>query len=112
MSDRYNVIDKNISDNSEWALQFYSGMEIAFDELSNQGVTLNVTVMDSKANEREVGALARTNRDLQDAHLIIGPYLRTNASILADKARTTGAVLCRLILHPPLCQHKTLITFN
>lgn len=93
LSDRYNAIDKSISDNSKWALQFYGGMEMAFDELSGKGVALNVTVMDSKASEREVGSLARANRDLQDAHLIIGPYMRNNASILADKARTTGAVL-------------------
>lgn len=93
LSGRYNSLDKDFSANSAWALQFYNGMEMAFDELSGQGVKLNVSVMDSKANERQVGNLARTNRDLNDAHLIIGPYLRNNTAILADKARTTGAVI-------------------
>ncbi len=93
LSGRYNSMDKDFSANSTWALQFYNGMEMAFDELSAQGVKLNVSVMDSKANESVVGNLARTNRDLNEAHLIIGPYLRNNVSILADKARTTGAVI-------------------
>jgi ABC-type branched-subunit amino acid transport system substrate-binding protein len=93
LSDRFSAVDKTFSTNSSWALQFYSGMEMAFDELSAQGIPLNVSVMDSKANEQVVTTLARTNRDLNNAHLIIGPYLRSNVSILAEKARSTGAVL-------------------
>jgi ABC-type branched-subunit amino acid transport system substrate-binding protein len=93
LSDRYSSIDKRIPPNSTWALQFYNGMEMAFDELSEQGVALNVSVMDSEASEQQVNDLVRTNRDLNQAHLVIGPYLRNNASILANKMRTTGGVL-------------------
>lgn len=93
LSDRYNATSKEFISSSSWALQFYNGMDMAFDELSAQGVKLNVSVKDSKANEREVSKLARSDRELNEAHLIIGPYLRTNASILADKARTTGGVI-------------------
>jgi ABC-type branched-subunit amino acid transport system substrate-binding protein len=93
LSDRYNSIDKRIAPNSTWALQFYNGMEMAFDELSEQGIALNVTVLDSKASETEVTNLTRSNRELNEAHLVIGPYLRSNAAILANKVRSTGGVL-------------------
>ncbi|MEL7221289.1 MAG: hypothetical protein AAGJ93_08220, partial [Bacteroidota bacterium] len=93
LSDRYNSIDRSISNNSTWALQFYNGMELGLEELEEKGVALNVSVLDSKASERVVGNLARSDRALNDAHLILGPYLRSNATILADKARTSGSVL-------------------
>lgn len=93
LSDRYSSIDKRIAPNSTWALQFYNGMEMAFEELSEEGIALNVTVLDSKASETEVTNLARSNRDLNEAHLVIGPYLRSNAAILANKVRSTGGVL-------------------
>lgn len=93
LSDRYDVVNKRISDNSQWALQYYNGMQLAFDDLSAQGIALNVSVIDSKASESVVGGLARTNKDINDAHLVIGPYKRNNVAILADKARTTGAVV-------------------
>ncbi|MEZ4988715.1 MAG: ABC transporter substrate-binding protein [Saprospiraceae bacterium] len=37
--------------------------------------------------------MARTNKDVNSAHLIIGPYLRSNATILAEKARSNGSIL-------------------
>jgi ABC-type branched-subunit amino acid transport system substrate-binding protein len=93
LTDRYNTIDKRIPSNSTWALQYFNGMELAFEELSDAGIALNVTILDSKASQREVSTMARTNRELNNAHLIIGPYLRDNAAVLAEKARSTGAIL-------------------
>ncbi|MEM1215414.1 MAG: hypothetical protein AAGJ82_07010 [Bacteroidota bacterium] len=93
LTDRYSTVDNTYSNNSTWAVQFYNGMNLAFDELEQQGVSLNVSLLDSKANEREVQNLTRTNRVLNDAHLILGPYLRSNASLLAEKARNAGSVL-------------------
>ncbi|MEL6655766.1 MAG: ABC transporter substrate-binding protein [Bacteroidota bacterium] len=93
LTDRFSAIDRRIAPNSTWALQFYNGMQMAFDELSQAGIALNVSVIDSKANQREVSNMARLNRDLNSAHMIIGPYLRDNAAVLAEKARNTGAVL-------------------
>ena len=93
LTDRFSVSTNEIPDNSQWALQFYSGMEMAFDELSTEGIALNVSVLDSKASEQTVGALARTNTDIANAHLVIGPYRRNNAAILAERMRVTGGVL-------------------
>ncbi len=93
LTNRYAASGNRISDNSEWALQFYNGMQMAFDELSDQGVALNVSVLDSKASESTVGALARTNNDVNNAHLVVGPYRRNNVSIIADKMQLTNGVV-------------------
>lgn len=93
LSDRYNAVDGRIASNSIWALQFYNGMQMAFDELNQAGISLNVNVLDTKASQSEVNSLTRFNRELNSAHMIIGPYLRDNAALLAEKARLTGAVL-------------------
>jgi len=93
LSDRYNRMDKQISPNSEWALHYYSGMEMAYEELSAQGVKLNVSLLDSKASPQVVSNLVRTSPQIENAHLIIGPYLSANARLLADKVRTAGNVL-------------------
>lgn len=93
LTDRFNASSNELPDNSDWALHFYGGMQMALDELSEEGIALNVSVLDSKASEQAVGSLARLNSDLSNAHLIIGPYRRNNAAILADKVRTTGGVL-------------------
>lgn len=93
LTDRFTGDKSSIPANSEWALQFYNGMRMAFDDLSAQNIPLNVSVIDSKANERHVSDLARTNSDINAAHLIIGPYVRTNVAVMAEKAKSNGSVL-------------------
>ncbi len=93
LSHRFNSTTNDIPDNAEWALEFYNGMQMAFDVLSAEGVALNVSVLDSRASDQAVGALARTNTDIANAHLVIGPYRRNNVSILAERMRATGGVL-------------------
>ncbi|MEZ4988716.1 MAG: hypothetical protein R2795_27455 [Saprospiraceae bacterium] len=48
MTDRYNSTDKKVPENATWALQFYNGMTLAFEDLSSEGVSLNVSVLDSR----------------------------------------------------------------
>jgi hypothetical protein len=92
LTDRF-AASRTIDANSNWALHFYGGVQMALDELSAQGVPLNVSVLDSKADERAVAELARGNRDLTQAHLVIGPYRRDNVALLANQFRTTGQVI-------------------
>jgi hypothetical protein len=87
LSDRFNENSSEIYDNSAWALNFYGGMKMAMDELNDEGVKLNVTVMDSKANERAVGDLLSTRTELFNAHLIMGPYRKDNVELVADFAK-------------------------
>jgi ABC-type branched-subunit amino acid transport system substrate-binding protein len=79
------------SDNAvaEWAMQYYSGMKLALDQLGQEGMRLKVTVMDTKADTNEVYRLIR-RPELNRAQLLIGPYKRDNIRILAEYAKRNG----------------------
>ena len=79
-----------IPENATWALQFYGGVRMAFEELENEGIKLNVTVMDSKADQRQVGQLLTSRDDVFKSHLIIGPYRPDNVEMVANFARRSG----------------------
>lgn len=87
LTDRFNPEAAEIYDNSKWALSFYGGMKMALDELNDEGIKFNVTVMDSKASERAVGQLLSTRAELFNAHLILGPYRSDNVRLLAEFAK-------------------------
>lgn len=75
-----------INSNSLWAINYYAGSKMAMDVLSEEGVRLNVSVMDSKASASTISSLIRSNPDLKNANLIIGPYRRDNIVQVADFA--------------------------
>lgn len=87
LSDRFNPESNEIFRNSTWALNYYGGMQMALDELDDQGIKLNVRVMDSKAQESVVGRLLSTRTELYNSHLIIGPYRSDNVELVAEFAR-------------------------
>jgi hypothetical protein len=93
LTDRFDPASETMPENSEWALQFYGGMQMAFDDLASEGVSLNVSVIDTRASEATVGSLVRGNSDLANAHLVIGPYLRNNVAAIAERMRLTGGVV-------------------
>lgn len=90
LSDNYDPKSGVIPENSSWALQFYGGVRMAFDELEEEGIKLNVTVMDSKADTRQMGKLLTGRTALFNSHLIIGPYRRENVEMVADFAKRNG----------------------
>lgn len=87
LTDRFYIEDDEIYKNSHWALNFYGGVKMALDELRDEQLNLNINVVDSRASEQITQMLTRTNPDLLDANLIIGPYRRDNVRIIADFAR-------------------------
>ena len=87
LSDRFDPERNEIFRNSTWALNYYGGMKMALDELDDQGVKLNVQVMDSKAQEAAVGRLLNTRAEFYNSHLIIGPYRSDNVELVAEFAR-------------------------
>ncbi len=89
LTDRFNPNSGEIFDNSTWALNFYGGARMALEELDEQGVRLNVTVMDSKAEQRQVAQLT-TRTEMLNAHLLIGPYRRDNVELLANFSKRNG----------------------
>lgn len=87
LSDRFNAASEDMPENSSWALNFYGGLRMALDQLSEEGVKLKVTVMDSKANSRDVSRLIGGRSELLNAHLVIGPYRRENVELVANFAK-------------------------
>lgn len=82
-----------LPENSAWALNFYGGARLAMDVLSDEGINLNVSVLDSKASEETCSQLARNSAELRNAHLIIGPYRRNNVAIIAQLAKDQDIVM-------------------
>lgn len=87
LSHRFDDTAEDVYPDSRYALNFYAGARMALDELGDQGVRLNVNVYDSKASENTVRDLLRTDPDLPNSHLIIGPYRRQNVQKVADYAK-------------------------
>lgn len=87
MSQRFDPNSVEVNRSSLVALNFYSGMRMALDELDSEGIKLNVNVFDSQASESVVSELLRSNTALSNAHLIIGPFKTENVRLVADYAR-------------------------
>lgn len=86
LSDKFNPAVGQIPDNATWALQFYSGAKLALEVLNDEGLNLNVSVIDSKeTSDAAISSMVRSNSDLRNAHLIIGPYRRDNVAIVANE---------------------------
>ena len=70
---------------SENFIEFYEGVLLALDSLSDQGVRVNLRVFDSGADTLELKQTIRRNR-LSNLDLIIGPVYRENFSLMARYA--------------------------
>ncbi len=68
------------------ALQFYGGAKMALDELAAEDLNLNVTVHDTKGSRETVRNLMGT-RELQEAHMVVGPFIKDNIKIAAEAAK-------------------------
>ncbi len=93
LTNQYNDQTRVIPANSEWALQFYGGVQMAYDELKKKGVNLNVNVVDSRAEPSVVSNLLASDAALKADHMIIGPYRRDNVALVADAVKARGGVL-------------------
>ncbi len=85
LSDRSNNGTENDS-RSAPALHFYGGVKMALADLSSEGVKLNVTVHDTKGSEAVVQSLMNS-RELKTANLIVGPLMKNNVIVAAEKAK-------------------------
>jgi len=92
MSDKFNTNNGRIYDKSKTAINFYGGMELAFQELEREGLSLNVNVLDTKASEATTASLLRGS-ELANAHLIIGPVRKGNVKKTAEYAKMNKKVL-------------------
>jgi ABC-type branched-subunit amino acid transport system substrate-binding protein len=81
-----NTSATSVPENSLWAVNFYGGARLAYDELEKLGVKLNVNVLDSDATTAKVESLLKSS-SLGDPDLIIGPYKRDQVELAEDFAK-------------------------
>lgn len=77
---------------SRWAINFYGGLKLAGDQLTEEGVNLRVEAFDTKADEKVMESLVKTP-GFSRSDVIIGPYRRDNIRIAAEFARLGQKVL-------------------
>lgn len=92
LTDRYLGSEDKVDANSTWALHFWSGAKMALDDMQAAEVGYNVKVQDTKAQKSTVQQLAASPA-FQQSHLIIGPYLKDNVSLMAESARGRESVV-------------------
>lgn len=68
------------------AIQFYGGVQLALDQLSSEGINIDLSVFDTEANESQVKYLLDKG-DVLNADLIIGPYRNSTVKVAADFAK-------------------------
>jgi ABC-type branched-subunit amino acid transport system substrate-binding protein len=81
-----NTSSSGVPENSQWAVSFYAGARLAYDDLEEDGVKFNVNVIDSEASSTKINSLLKSG-DLPNSDLIIGPYKRENVQIMQEFAK-------------------------
>jgi hypothetical protein len=93
LTDRYLGSEDDVDPNSLWALHFYSGSKMALDEMRGRGtVNYNVNVQDTRATPEKTQIIT-ASPEFNQAQLVIGPYLKSNVTTLAEAARGKETVL-------------------
>ncbi len=92
LGNRFKEYENKIDDKSMLAINFYSGVKMAFDDLSSKGIRLNVNVMDTEASDAKMNSLLQTS-ELFEAEIIIGPVTTSNLKKTAAFAKKNKKVL-------------------
>ncbi len=81
-----------IDENSYWAIHFYAGAKMAYEDLAKDGASLNIKVSDSEGATGKVSRLLLES-STKDAELIIGPYKRNNVRLVESFSKRNGTPL-------------------
>ncbi len=92
LGNKFQEYESRINPKSALALDFYSGVKMAFEDLSNEGIRLNVSVHDSEASEATTNKLLKTS-ELYQAQMIVGPVKSSNLKKVAAFAKQNKKVL-------------------
>lgn len=87
MTNKFQELEGKINQKSELAINLYGGMQMAFDQLSAEGLRLKVSVHDTQASETVVKGLLESDK-VNQADLIIGPISMNNLKLVAEYAKT------------------------
>lgn len=92
LTNNFSETDDHIQPKSEIAIQFYAGMKLALYEASYEQLPIDITVLDSKASYSETVNL-QSNPAVAEADIIIGPYRKKNANLIAQTAVRKGQIM-------------------
>ena len=86
--------EDQVNENSKWALHFYSGAQMAMDELRSAAKEGNfyVGVTDTKADDKQVRELIG-EPDFTAAQLIVGPYVKGSVAAMAEAVKDKETVV-------------------
>ncbi len=91
LTDKY-IQTGRIPEKSSLAINFYAGMKLAATVLTREGIQLNISVHDTRADEANVKYLLERN-DVGKADVIIGPVKKSNLKRVAEFAKMNRKVL-------------------
>lgn len=83
----------SIDKRSKLAVNFYSGAKMAMDALREEGINLQIEVLDTRGNENRINNFLATNQAVQTADAIIGPYRRVNVNKVAQWAKDKQTIV-------------------
>jgi len=92
LGNKFREYENRINPKSDLAMNFYSGMKMAFEDLSRDGIRLNVTVHDTEASETTTRNLLKKS-ELYQAQMIIGPVKASNVRVVAEYAKQNKKVI-------------------
>lgn len=93
VADRFDPFAPQFPRISKWALNYYSGTKMALKRLEDEGLKLNVSVLDTKADTVNVQKLLSTEPSLKGADLIVGPYGSNNIKLVAEYAKRNNITM-------------------
>ncbi len=92
LTNEFSETAEHIKPKSEIAIQFYAGLKLAMQDASYSNVPIDFSVIDTKASYGETVNL-QSNSAVINADIIIGPYRKRNASLIAQMALKKGKVM-------------------
>ncbi|MBK9336345.1 MAG: amino acid ABC transporter substrate-binding protein [Lewinellaceae bacterium] len=81
-----------VPEKSSLALQFYGGVSLALQKLSEEGINLAVEVFDTQVSDADFQRLLGNPR-LGKAQVMIGPVRPSHVALLAERIRQTRQIL-------------------
>ena len=92
LTNEFSETAEHIKPKSEIAIQFYAGLKLAMQDASFDNVPIDFNVIDTKASYSETQNL-QSNSALVNADIIIGPYRKKNAGLIAQMSVKKGKVM-------------------
>jgi hypothetical protein len=94
LTSQYDGVSREVPEKSRLALQYYGGIQLAFNTISQKTgyPNLVVDVLDAPATDAEF-ALVMKNPKLTKAQVILGPLRSSQVAALAQQTKTTNQIL-------------------